>query len=190
MALIEIVAFLFLMMGLLDHARARVLARAGARFQAGLDSRVLGAMLSRAGRSPASRSAPARGLHDLEAMQRFASGPLDTCAGNAEASNYYQVHCKVADAHRWGFSSLHEWDVRRRSSGKQWSSNHSMRGRLETNLQLFQFIGGQRFAQISQVGKEIVLARLSKRESIPANGWRKLGTAPILSYQPPRTTLR
>ena len=60
-ALIGIVAFLFLMMGLLDHAR--------------LDGRVLGAMLSRAGRSPASRSAPARGLHDLEAMQRFASGP-------------------------------------------------------------------------------------------------------------------
>ena len=55
------------MMGLLDHARAR--------FQARLDGRVLGAMLSRAGRSPASRSAPARGLHDLEAMQRFASGP-------------------------------------------------------------------------------------------------------------------
>lgn len=32
-ALIGITAFLFLMMGLLDHARARVLARAGARFQ-------------------------------------------------------------------------------------------------------------------------------------------------------------
>ena len=74
-ALVAIVAFLFLMMGLLDHARARVLARAGARFQARLDPRVLGAILTRAGRSPASRSAPARGLHDLEAMQRFASGP-------------------------------------------------------------------------------------------------------------------
>ena len=74
-ALIGIVAFLFLMMGLLDHARARVLARAGARFQARMDPRVLGAILTRAGRSPASRSAPATGLHDLEAMQRFASGP-------------------------------------------------------------------------------------------------------------------
>ena len=74
-ALAGIVAFLFLMMGLLDHARARVLARAGARFQARMDSRVLGAILTRAGRSPASRSAPATGLHDLEAMQRFASGP-------------------------------------------------------------------------------------------------------------------
>ena len=74
-ALIAIVAFLFLTMGLLDHARARVLARAGARFQARLDPRVLGAILTRAGRSPQARSAPATGLHDLEAMQRFASGP-------------------------------------------------------------------------------------------------------------------
>ena len=74
-ALIMIVAFLFLMMGLLDHFRARVLARAGARFQARLDPRVLGAVLTRAGRSPQDRSAPATGLADLESMQRFASGP-------------------------------------------------------------------------------------------------------------------
>ena len=74
-ALVAIVAFLFLAMGLLDHARARVLARAGARFQARMDSRVLGAILTRAGRSPAACSAPVTGLQDLEAMQRFASGP-------------------------------------------------------------------------------------------------------------------
>ena len=74
-ALVAIVAFLFLMMGLLDHARARVLARAGARFQARMDARVVGAILTRAGRSPQARSAPATGLQDLEAMQRFASGP-------------------------------------------------------------------------------------------------------------------
>ena len=74
-ALMVITAFLFLMMGLLDHARARVLARVGTRFQARLDARVLEAILTRAGRSPAERSAPATGLFDLEAMQRFASGP-------------------------------------------------------------------------------------------------------------------
>ena len=74
-ALVAMVAFLFLMMGLLDHARARVLARAGARFQARMEGRVLGAILTRAGRSPAARSAPATGLRDLEAMQRFTSGP-------------------------------------------------------------------------------------------------------------------
>ena len=74
-ALALIVAFLFLMMGLLDHFRARLLARAGARFQARLDPRVLGAILARAGRSPVARSEPATGLVDLEAIQRFASGP-------------------------------------------------------------------------------------------------------------------
>ncbi len=74
-ALVVIVAFLFLAMGLLDHFRSRVLARAGARFQARLDPRVLGAILTRAGRFSAARSAPATGLNDLEAMQRFASGP-------------------------------------------------------------------------------------------------------------------
>ncbi len=74
-ALIGIVTFLFLMMGLLDHARSRVLARVGARFQAKLDPRVLGAILTRAGHSPAARSTPATGLNDLEAIQRFASGP-------------------------------------------------------------------------------------------------------------------
>ena len=74
-ALVGIVAFLFLIMGLLDHFRARVLARAGARFQARMDPRVLGAILTRAGASSQARSAPATGLADLEAMQRFASGP-------------------------------------------------------------------------------------------------------------------
>ena len=74
-ALATIVAFLFLMMGLLDHARARVLARVGVRMQERLDGRVLGAILTRAGRSPAWRSTPATGLYDLEAIQRFASGP-------------------------------------------------------------------------------------------------------------------
>ena len=75
MALAGITAFLFLMMGLLDHARARVLARLGARFQQRLDGRVLGAMLGRAGRSPRNRSEPATGLRDLAAIQQFVSGP-------------------------------------------------------------------------------------------------------------------
>ena len=75
--LVAIVAFLFLMMGVLDHARGRVLARAGARLQTRLDSRVLRAILTRS-RSPAERSRPATGLRDLESIQRFASssGPF------------------------------------------------------------------------------------------------------------------
>ena len=72
--LIGIVAFLFLMMGILDHARGRVLARAGARLQAKLDSRVLKAILTRA-IAPAERARPATGVRDLETIQRFASGP-------------------------------------------------------------------------------------------------------------------
>ena len=71
--LIGIVAFLFLMMGILDHARGRVLARAGARLQARLDSRVLRAILTRA-IAPAERARPATGVRDLEAIQRFFSG--------------------------------------------------------------------------------------------------------------------
>ena len=75
--LVAIVAFLFLMMGILDHARGRVLARAGARLQTRLDSRVLRTILSRA-TSPSERSRPATGLRDLESIQRFASssGPF------------------------------------------------------------------------------------------------------------------
>ena len=73
LTLVGITAFLFLMMGILDHVRGRVLARAGARFQARLDARVLRAILARAV-SPAERTRPAMGPRDLEAIQRFASG--------------------------------------------------------------------------------------------------------------------
>ena len=73
-ALTGIVAFLFLMMGILDHARGRALARAGARLQARLESRVRRAILTRA-ITPAERARPATGVRDLEAVQHFLSGP-------------------------------------------------------------------------------------------------------------------
>lgn len=75
--LVVITAFLFLMMGVLDYARGRVMARAGARFQARLDARVFKAVLTRAV-SPAERARPATGVRDLESIQRFASsnGPF------------------------------------------------------------------------------------------------------------------
>jgi PrtD family type I secretion system ABC transporter len=73
-ALTAIMAFLFLMMGILDHARARVLARAGARFQSRLDDRVFEAVLRRSV-SPVERARPASGLRDLESIQRLLSGP-------------------------------------------------------------------------------------------------------------------
>ena len=71
--LAAIAAFLFLMMGVLDHARGRVLAFAGARLQERLDGRVLRAILARS-TSPAERARPATGLRDLESIQRFAAG--------------------------------------------------------------------------------------------------------------------
>ena len=75
--LVAITAFLFLMMGVLDYARGRVLARAGARLRARLDERVLRAILDRS-IAPAERTRPASGLRDLEAIQRFAmsTGPF------------------------------------------------------------------------------------------------------------------
>ncbi len=75
LALSILVAFLFLMMGLLDYARGRVLARIGARFQASLDKRVFSAVLraNATGRgSPSTNS----GLRDLETVQRLLTSPV------------------------------------------------------------------------------------------------------------------
>ena len=72
--LFALVAVLFAIMGVLDYLRARVLARAGARFQALLDRRVFEAVLRRSV-SPAERARPATAMADLEAIQRLLSGP-------------------------------------------------------------------------------------------------------------------
>lgn len=74
-ALSAIVVFLFLIMGLLDHARSRLLARIGARFQARLDERVFSAALARTASQPADAQA-ASAQRDLEAIQRFWASPL------------------------------------------------------------------------------------------------------------------
>ncbi|KIC36652.1 peptide ABC transporter ATPase [Ruegeria sp. ANG-R] len=69
-----LVAFLFVMMGLLDYARGRILTRAGARFQAALDRRVFDAMIRR---SATSNDASAQtGLSDLESVQKLISSPV------------------------------------------------------------------------------------------------------------------
>ncbi|MEM7545811.1 MAG: type I secretion system permease/ATPase [Pseudomonadota bacterium] len=73
-AMFALVALLFLFMGLLDHARARVLSRAGARFQALLDTRVFNAVLRRSV-APSERTKPQSGLRDLETIQRVLSSP-------------------------------------------------------------------------------------------------------------------
>ncbi|MEM7524224.1 MAG: type I secretion system permease/ATPase, partial [Pseudomonadota bacterium] len=73
-AMFVLITFLFLFMGLLDHARARVLSRAGARFQTLLDRRVFDAVLRRSV-APSERTKPQSGLRDLETIQRVLSSP-------------------------------------------------------------------------------------------------------------------
>ncbi len=72
LALSILVAFLFAMMGVLDHARARVAARYGARLQEAFDARVFRAALGRAQRTGRAQSA----LGDLAAVQRLTSSPV------------------------------------------------------------------------------------------------------------------
>lgn len=74
-ALFILVAALYGLMGLLDYARGRVLARVGARFQSLLDDRVFMATLRRA-LNPKERAAPASGLRDLESVQAVFTSPM------------------------------------------------------------------------------------------------------------------
>ena len=74
-ALSALVAFLFLMMGVLDHARSRLMARIGARFQEKLDRRVFAASVRRLTMMPNDPAALAA-QRDLEAMQRLWSSPV------------------------------------------------------------------------------------------------------------------
>lgn len=74
-ALSVLVVMLFLIMGILDHARQRILARVGARLQAHLDRRVFEAAMSRAATAPddpLARSAQ----RDLQSMQRYWSSQI------------------------------------------------------------------------------------------------------------------
>lgn len=75
LALSVLVAFLFAMMGFLDYARGRILARIGARFQSGLDRRVFSAVL-RANAKGRGTEATNSGLRDLESVQRLLSSPV------------------------------------------------------------------------------------------------------------------
>ncbi|MDC0658647.1 type I secretion system permease/ATPase [Leisingera sp. SS27] len=78
LALSLLVVFLYGMMGLLDYARGRIMARVGARFQAALDKRVFDAMIRRS--SVAQDPVAQTGLSDLEALQRLIASPVLTAA--------------------------------------------------------------------------------------------------------------
>lgn len=74
-ALFMLVAFLFLIMGILDYARGRVAARSAARFQSLLEGRVFSAVLKRD--SLGTRGGkPGQGLRDLDGVHRLLSSPV------------------------------------------------------------------------------------------------------------------
>ena len=74
LSLSVIVAFLFLMMGLLDYARGRVMARAATRFQNLLDGRVFAAVLRQAALDRTGQST-APGLRDIDNVHRLWASP-------------------------------------------------------------------------------------------------------------------
>ena len=74
-ALLGLVAFLYLMMGVLDHARTRITSRIGARFQEDLDGRVFSAALRRQTRRPGDPVAQTA-QRDLESIQRLLAAPV------------------------------------------------------------------------------------------------------------------
>ena len=74
LALSALAAFLFLTMGVLDHARNRVMARVGARFQADLDRRVLSAAFRRLTVAPQDLNAHTA-QRDLETLSRVWNSP-------------------------------------------------------------------------------------------------------------------
>ncbi|MEM9047633.1 MAG: type I secretion system permease/ATPase [Pseudomonadota bacterium] len=73
-AISVLVVLLYTLSGAMDFARARVMARIGAKFQTLMDKRVFEAVLRRS-ISPDERTRPASGLRDLEAIQRLFSSP-------------------------------------------------------------------------------------------------------------------
>ena len=74
-ALFLLVVFLFTMMGLLDLARNRVMARVAARFQEKMEGRVFTAALQD-GNAAGSDLIVRGGMRDLEAVQRLISSPV------------------------------------------------------------------------------------------------------------------
>ncbi len=74
-ALSLLVTFLFLAMGLLDHARSRIMARIGAAMQDRLDHRVFSAAMKRLALTPTDPVGLAA-QRDLEAVQRLWASPV------------------------------------------------------------------------------------------------------------------
>ncbi|MDA9207557.1 type I secretion system permease/ATPase [Octadecabacter sp.] len=76
-ALSVLVGFMYLMMGILDYARGRIMGRVGAQFQTDLDERVFNAAL-RAKATGRAQAEAATGQSDLQAIQRAITSPVAT----------------------------------------------------------------------------------------------------------------
>ena len=87
--LFGLVCGLFLIMGVLDYLRARILARVGARFQSLLDRRVFFAQLY--SRQHGAHDAPTTGLRDLESIQKLMTGPAPFAFFDAPWTPLYVV---------------------------------------------------------------------------------------------------
>lgn len=74
-ALSLLVTMLYVLMGVLDYARGRVMARVGARFQTVLDGRLFSATLRRS-MNPHERAACTAVLRDLDALQNIFVSPV------------------------------------------------------------------------------------------------------------------
>ncbi|MEL6206136.1 MAG: type I secretion system permease/ATPase [Pseudomonadota bacterium] len=74
-ALFALVAFLYLMMGVLDYARGRVTGRAAARFLSILDRRVFSAVLRAETGKPGAEAAKSA-MRDLDTVNRFMGSPV------------------------------------------------------------------------------------------------------------------
>ncbi len=74
-ALSILAALLFLLMGMLDHARSRIMARVGARLQTALEARVLNAAFRRLALAPQDTAALSA-QRDLDAIARFWASPV------------------------------------------------------------------------------------------------------------------
>lgn len=100
-ALFAVVAFLFLVMGIMDWARGRILTRIGAGFQANLDRRVFEAMIKKAsvGQDPDEVATKGHQLKDLEAIQRFFGSSVFTALFDAPWAPIFMI----------GISFFHPW---------------------------------------------------------------------------------
>jgi len=100
-ALFAVVAFLFVVMGIMDWARGRLLTRIGAGFQANLDRRVFEAMIKKAsiGQDPDETETQGQQLKDLEAIQRFYGSSVFTALFDAPWAPIFMI----------GITFFHPW---------------------------------------------------------------------------------